>query len=344
MVRKSNDEVLCTATYGGMLKSRKGVNVPGTRLPISSITEKDKRDLKLICELDLDYVALSFVRSADDILELRSLMQAEGAEIPIVAKIEKSEAVEELEAIAEVTDAMMVARGDLGIDVPPQEVPLLQKRIINICNRAGKPVITATQMLQSMVDLPRPTRAEASDVANAILDGTDAVMLSGETAAGKYPVEAVLMMRHISEITEQQFPYDIWRTRRQESYKRGSITRAISGACCSVAEHVEASYIVSTSMSGYTAMQIARHRPESRVVAVSPQPKTQRRLALVWGVECLLEEHMEKRSQIIDTTIEALRPLNLRPGERIVITAGVPLGKSGQTNLIQVHEITEDDL
>ena len=344
VVRKVDEELYCTATYAGTLRSRKGINLPGTPLPISSITDKDKIDLKLICELQLDYVALSFVRSPNDIHELRELMAIEGANIPVIAKIEKSEALAVLDDILAVTDGMMVARGDLGIDVPPQEVPLLQKQMIRLCNAAGKPVITATQMLQSMVDVPRPTRAEASDVANAILDGTDAVMLSNETASGKYPVESVLMMRHIAEITEQQFPFDVWRQRRQESYQRGNITRAISGACCMVAEQVEASYIVSASMSGYTAMQIARHRPRTPIICVTPRPETQRLLALVWGVECVHMPSFKKRHKVLEKTIAAIQPLHVRPGQRIVITAGVPLGLSGSTNLIQVHEFTIDDM
>ncbi|RMH02423.1 MAG: pyruvate kinase [Chloroflexi bacterium] len=336
---KREDTLLCQVTVAGLLESRKGVNAPGTDLPISSVTEKDKEDLKLICQLDLDYVALSFVRSADDVLELRSLMEANGTPIPIIAKIEKSEAIEQLEAIRDAADGMMVARGDLGIEVPPQEVPLLQKRIIRACNAVGKPVITATQMLQSMVEHPRPTRAEASDVANAILDGTDAVMLSGETASGKFPVEAVQMMRQISEITEREFPYNLWRAQRHDLHQSFGITEAISAACCDIAEQIKARVIVSTTMSGYTARQIARYRPATPIMAVSPLPQTQRRLALVWGVECLLVTNFDDTDSMLEETVMAMRPFNLRQGDKLVITAGVPFGQSGQTNLIQVHEI-----
>jgi pyruvate kinase len=235
----------------------------------------------------------------------------------------------------------MVARGDLGIEVPPQQVPLLQKRIISVCNAAGKPVITATQMLQSMVEHPRPTRAEASDVANAILDGTDAVMLSGETASGKFPVEAVLMMKHIAEITEKEFPYEAWRTRWEqlERNRTATITEAISTASCVIAEQVKAKVIVSSSMSGLTAQQIARHRPRTPIMAVSPLEKTQRRLALVWGVECLLVPDFAGTDDMIRETVGAIEQYHLNVGEKIVITAGIPFGRSGQTNLIQVHEI-----
>jgi pyruvate kinase len=343
VTEKKGDALRCTVTVAGLLEARKGINAPGTPLPISSITGKDKEDLKLVCQLGLDYIALSFVRNADDVHELRELLRQEGRQIPIIAKIEKKEAIEELEAIRDAADGMMVARGDLGIDMPPQEVPLLQKRIIQCCNAVGKPVITATQMLQSMVDHPRPTRAEASDVANAILDGTDAIMLSQETASGKFPVESVKMMRQIAEMTERHFPYDLWRTRRRESFGRGkaNVTQAISASSCAISEEIGARLIVSASMSGYTATQIARHRPITPIIAVSPSPETQRRLALVWGVECFMVANFEQTDEMLAQTIAAVQPLDLQPGEHIVITAGVPFGSSGHTNVIQVHEIGE---
>ena len=334
------DALRCMTTVAGLLESRKGVNAPGTDLPISSITDKDKEDLKLICKLELDYVALSFVRTAEDITELRELMKNEGTNIPIIAKIEKSEAIQHLEEIRDAADGMMVARGDLGIEVQPQEVPLLQKRIIRACNEVGKPVITATQMLQSMVEHPRPTRAEASDVANAILDGTDAVMLSGETASGSFPVESVLMMKQISEIMEGAFPYTEWRNRRQaEVADSHNVAEAISAACCDIAEQVGARAIVSATMSGYTATQIARHRPPTPVMAVSPLEATQRKLSLVWGVECVLVPDFSNTDELLEQTAVAMKRYNLNPGDKLVITAGVPFGITGQTNLIQVHQI-----
>ncbi|MCP5100190.1 MAG: pyruvate kinase [Chloroflexi bacterium] len=340
VAEKRDDTLRCLVTVDGLLESRKGVNAPGTELPISSITEKDVVDLALVCKLELDYVALSFVRTAEDIHELRGLMADKGIQIPIIAKIEKSEAIEHLEEIRDVADGIMVARGDLGIEVHPQEVPLLQKRIIRCCNEVGKPVITATQMLQSMVEHPRPTRAEASDVANAILDGTDAVMLSGETASGKYPVESVLMMKQISEITEREFPYEQFRARRQDLLASlVSVTEAISAASCGVAGTINAKAIISTTMSGYTARQIARHRPPTAVLAVSPLAKTQRQLALVWGVDCLLVPDFSDTDEMLTRTVLALRPFGLSAGDKVVITAGIPFGASGQTNLIQVHEI-----
>ncbi len=334
------EAIQASVTVAGLLESRKGVSAPGANLPISSVTAKDREDLRLICELDLDYVALSFVRSAADIHELRELMEGYGNRLPIIAKIEKSEAIDELSGILEAADGMMVARGDLGIEVPPQEVPLLQKGIIAACNRAGKPVITATQMLQSMVEHPRPTRAEASDVANAILDGTDAVMLSGESAAGKFPVEAVLMMNQIAEMTEGAFPYGEWRERREEATLKGTgVAEAISAASCSVAEQVGALAIAPTTMSGFTARMIARHRPETAILAVSPSAHTRRRLALVWGVDCLLVPYSEDTDQMIDATLNALHAYGVPAGGTVVITAGVPFGARSHTNLIQVHRL-----
>ncbi len=342
VTEKIADTLRCRVTVAGLLESRKGVNAPGADLAVSSLTKKDKQDLKLACELGLDYVALSFVRTSDDVAELRRLMAKNGRIIPIIAKIEKKEAVGCLEEISRAADGMMVARGDLGIEVLPQEVPLLQKRIIQCCNAAGKPVITATQMLQSMVEHPRPTRAEASDVANAILDGTDAVMLSGETATGKYPVAAVRMMRNIANITEGAFPYDLWRQQRQQA-KKGTISlaEAISAASCEVARQIEAKAIVSSTMSGYTAQQIARHRPETAVVAVSPSAHTQRRLALVWGVECHLTPDIQDTDTMLAQSVQAMQSYGLTAGDKIVITAGVPFGSRGTTNLIQVHEIQD---
>lgn len=340
VVEKRDDTLLCKVTVAGLLESRKGVNAPGSEMDISAITEKDMADLALACELELDYIALSFVRTASDIHELRELMTAQGRPIPIIAKIEKSEAIENLEEIRDAADGMMVARGDLGIEFPPQEVPLLQKQIIQCCNRVGKPVITATQMLQSMVEHPRPTRAEASDVANAILDGTDALMLSSETASGQFPVEAVKMMTNIAEITERSFPYDLWLQRNR--HQKGSVTvpKAISAACCEVARKIGARAIVSATMSGYTAQQIAHHRPSTAVVAVTPSPETQRLLALIWGVDCLLIPDFYDTDSMFAQAVDAMRSYNLEPGDKLVITAGVPFGQHGTTNLIRVYEIS----
>jgi len=339
VIEKQKDVLRCLVTVAGKLESHKGINAPHTDMGISSITEKDREDLLLACTLNLDYVALSFVRHEDDIDELRDLMRAAGNVVPIIAKIEKNEAITRLEEILQAADGIMVARGDLGIEAGPEHVPTLQKRIIKLCNRAGKPVITATQMLQSMVQHPQPTRAEASDVANAILDGTDALMLSGESAAGKYPVESVAMMEKIANIIEEDFPYSSWRVQRQKQHKDDRVTNAISGAVCGVAEEVNAALIVCSSMSGYTAAQISRYRPETPILAVTPLEKTQRRMALIWGVDCLLIPQLNDSDNLVTAVITAVRTQNISAGKRIVITAGVPFGQSGQTNLIQVHQL-----
>lgn len=340
IAEKKGDTIRCEVTVPGLLESNRGVSAPGTNLPISSITNKDRVDFDLIRELDVDYVALSFVRSAADVIELRQLMASKNCNIPIIAKIEKAEAIEQLKDIIRVSDGMMVARGDLGIDMPAEKVPLLQKQIITVCNQVGKPVITATQMLQSMVNHPRPTRAEASDVANAILDGTDAVMLSNETATGKYPVQSVRMMKQIAENIEQAFPYDVWSNKRHEkSHQKSTISNAISSASCDVAESIDARAIVATTKSGYSARQIASHRPRTPIMAVSPSELTQRQLALVWGVECLLVPEFFNTDEMLEVTVDALKSYQLDEGDKIVITAGIPIGLATTTNLIQIHSI-----
>lgn len=334
------------SAVNGKIGSRKGVSLPGTSIPVSSITDKDQIDIVTICELDLDFIALSFVRSADDICELRDLMNVYGKNIPIIAKIEKSEAIEELDAIRDAADGMMVARGDLGIDLPPQEVPFLQKRIIRTCNEVGKPVITATQMLQSMVDNPVPTRAEATDVANAILDGTDAVMLSNETAMGQYPERSVKMMRDIAGIAEENFPFDEWNERRRKMLfeNKGDVAEAISSSAVGAARYLNLEAIVANTVSGYTARQVARYRPEQPVIALTPVEATRRRLNLVWGIETMSVPRYNSMDEIFNnTTLFIARSGRFKPGNRIAITAGTPFARTGLTNLLQVHEFTEDE-
>ena len=339
VIDKQDGVLRCRSRFDGVLKERKGINTPGTQLPIPSITEKDRRDLPIVCELRLDYVALSFVRSADDVVQLRELMEGYGARIPVIAKIEKFEAINNLQEIAETADGLMVARGDLGLDMPSQRLPMLQKQIIRVANQLGRPVITATQMLESMTTNPRPTRAESSDVANAILDGTDAVMLSGETAAGKYPVESVQMMSRIARYTEADFPYDLWVQKRKDIDIINNISDTISSASCNVAERLDAKLIITSTMSGYTANQIARHRPRTAIVAVSPLPLTQRKLALVWGVTCLLMAEVSTTDEMVERSIEAVIEPVLESDDLVVLTGGVPFGRTGFTNLIQVHKV-----
>ncbi len=339
VIEKKDGILRCRSRFDGVLKERKGINTPGTRLPIPSITEKDKNDLPVICELKLDYVALSFVREADDIVYLRELMDGHGVKIPVIAKIEKFEAIQNLESIATIADGLMVARGDLGLDMPSQQLPMLQKRIIRVANSLGRPVITATQMLESMTSNPRPTRAESSDVANAILDGSDAVMLSGETASGKYPVESVQMMNRIARHTEAEFPYNRWISKRKEIEQLNNISDTISAASCRVAEQIDAKLIITSTMSGVTAQQIARHRPETLIIAVSPQERTQRRLALVWGVSCLIMPNVKTTDEMIRQSVAAVKDPVLEKDDVVIITGGVPFGRTGFTNLIQVHKV-----
>ncbi|MEM8857253.1 MAG: pyruvate kinase [Chloroflexota bacterium] len=335
----------CFSVYEGELKQRKGINTPGTTHSIPSITDKDKNDLAFICQFQLDFVALSFVRSADDIIELRELMAGHDSKIPVIAKIEKFEAMENLKKIAAVVDGMMVARGDLGLDMPTEQLPMLQKEIISVANRFGIPVITATQMLASMEVSPRPTRAEASDIANAILDGTDAIMLSNETAVGRHPALAIQTMANIARNTENEFPYKSWRQKRKAIAKLGNISDAISTSACNLAEQIGARLIVTSTMSGYTARQISRHRPVTPIYAVTPLAKTRRNLALLWGVECIRMGQIQSTDEMIAESISAIENsdarVHLDKGDLVVLTGGVPFGKTGHTNLIQVHEIMD---
>ncbi|HEX3034091.1 MAG TPA: pyruvate kinase [Thermodesulfobacteriota bacterium] len=320
---------------GGPLSSHKGINLPTRSIRASSFTNKDKNDLAFGIEQEVDYVALSFVRAASDILEVRRFIEDRGCDIPIIAKIEKHEALEKIDEIIEAVDGIMVARGDLGVEIPLEKVPLVQKMLIEKSNRAGKPVITATQMLRSMVDNPRPTRAEVTDVANAILDGTDAVMLSEETAMGNYPVEAVEMMAKIAEDAELGFPYHLW-IYRFESKNVKTVPEAVSHAACSLAENIDASSIVTFTYSGSTARLVSKYRPRRPILALTPLEKTYRQLALTWGVTPILGQKMNGTDKMIEKVTEiALKSGLTKRGERVVITAGLPLGVPGTTNLIK---------
>lgn len=340
-------EIITSVVNGGILKPRKGVNLPHIPLSISALTDKDRKDLNFAFEHDLDYVALSFVRHAKDISELLDLMKKTyGRRIPVISKIEKPEALRELDNIIDASDAVMVARGDLGVETSPQEVPIIQKNIIHKCNLAGKPVITATQMLESMVNNPRPTRAEANDVANAILDGTDAVMLSSETAAGKYPVEAVKMMRSIASEVESSFIFrknglhDTIAHRELVKCTREKTEEAVSFATIELAEKVNAKYIVSFTHSGGTARNISKFRPLNPVIAFSPVAATVRRLALVWGVRPIELGAVNSADELLDGAAEVLKFKGMVAArDTIVVTAGVPVGTPGSTNMIKVVTI-----
>jgi pyruvate kinase len=331
-------EVATRVITGGDLKPHKGVNLPGVPLKISALTDKDRADLVFAAKQEVDFIALSFVRRPEDVMELKQLLTARGAMIPVIAKIEKLEAIDVIDAILDVSDGVMVARGDLGVEAPPEQVPLYQKMIIQKANAAGKPVITATQMLESMIHNPRPTRAEASDVANAILDGTDAVMLSAETAAGKYPVEAVQTMERIADAAgsspqyrAQLHLFDAGRT---------SVTDAIGLATCEIARQLKAKVIITATRSGYTARAVARRRPETPILAVTSSDKTQRRLALVWGIQSALVQETASTDGMISASLAAAVEKGVAAsGDLVVITAGVPFAISGRTNMIQVRVI-----
>jgi len=327
---------------GGVLQSRKGLSLPHSHLQMPSVTEKDQADAVFALEQKVDYFALSFVRCDDDVRHLRHWLEEGGADTPIIAKIEKPEAVDCVEEILAVSDGLMVARGDLGVEAPPEEVPIAQKRIIRACNRANKPVITATQMLDSMIRNPRPTRAEASDVANAILDGSDAIMLSGETAVGRYPVESVQTMARIAGVTERSMPYADWLRRAQQA-RSFDVTDAIGQVACEVAAQLEAKAIITSTVSGDTARQVASHRPVTPIIAPTPSPATYRQLALVWGVEPLLVDQFIHTDDMIVTVVEAARRRGLvHDGDLVIITAGVPLGGAGLTNTLKAHRVGEE--
>ena len=322
--------------YGGQLKSNKGMNLPGIDVSAPSLTEKDRADIPFAIEHDLDYLALSFVRRPEDIEELRALLPKG---MLIVAKIEKDSALERIEDILKVSDAVMVARGDLGVELPFEEVPLQQKRIIGLAARYGRPVITATQMLESMVQHPRPTRAEASDVANAILDGTDAVMLSAETAAGLHPVLAVEAMRRIANAAEQA---EVTRGQGLDRVMAGSasVEETIASASVTAVRLLGAETIVVFTKSGFSARIVAARRPNVRIVVLTDNQRTYRQMAMVWGVIPFLVPHCDTYEQMVALARQKLREHGLaKPGERIVVTAGVPFDVPGTTNQLKVETV-----
>jgi len=335
-------EIKCQIVNSGQIKSKKGVNVPGVAISMPGLTEKDISDIKFGIEVGVDFIAASFVRRASDVLEIRELLERHDARhIHIISKIENQQGVDNLDEILEVSDGLMVARGDLGVEIPAEEVPLVQKLMIEKCNRAGKPVITATQMLDSMQRNPRPTRAEASDVANAIFDGTDAIMLSGETAAGRYPVESVLTMSRIAERAESALHYHEIFT-KQANAQQKSVTEAISQAVAKSALDLEAKAIVTSTESGYTARMISKYKPKSQIIAVTPVEQVMRRLQLVWGVNPVKGVTATTTDEMFEIAVKGAMDTGLvRLGDTIVITAGVPVGRSGTTNLIKIHNVGE---
>lgn len=335
-------EIVTKVLNSGTLKNRKGVNVPGVRVNLPSMTEKDAADIRFGIEQGVDFIAASFVRRAADVLEIRELLERHQAEdIHIIPKIENREGIENIHEILDVSDGLMVARGDLGVEIPVEEVPLVQKELIKKCNNAGKPVITATQMLDSMQRNPRPTRAEASDVANAIFDGTDAIMLSGETAAGDYPVESVKIMSDIARRAEQALNYDAL-LRRHTKEDNVTITSALSQSVVHSASKLNAAAILTATESGYTSRVVSKYRPKSPIIAVTSNERTVRKLNLVWGVYPLLGKEATSTDEMLEQTVRtAVESKLIRHGDLVVITAGVPVGESGTTNIMKVHVIGE---
>ncbi|MCT8137397.1 pyruvate kinase [Anaerobacillus sp. CMMVII] len=326
----------------GTIKNKKGVNVPNVSVNLPGITEKDANDIRFGIEQKVDFIAASFVRRATDVLEIRELLETNGASgIHIIPKIENQEGVDNIDEILEVSDGLMVARGDLGVEIPAEEVPLVQKNLIKKCNSLGKPVITATQMLDSMQRNPRPTRAEASDVANAIFDGTDAIMLSGETAAGTYPVESVQTMNKIAVRAESALKYEEVLKRKGRESQR-TITDAISQSVAHTALNLDAAAVVTATESGHTARMISKYRPKSPIVAVTHSEEVCRKLALAWGVYPQLGTKATSTDEMLEIAVqEAVKTDFIDHGDLIVISAGVPVGETGTTNLMKVHVVGE---
>jgi pyruvate kinase len=322
---------------GGRATSRKGVNLPGVEVSAKSLTEKDREDVAAMVAIEVDWVALSFVRRPEDVREVRDLVRHHGGQAPIVAKLERPEAVDNLEAIVTETDAVMVARGDLGVEIGPERVPALQKEMINLANREAKPVITATEMLDSMIRNPRPTRAEASDVANAIFDGTDAVMLSGETAAGRYPVEAVRTMARICEVAESSG--ELVQPPTPPVMEGLSVARVVAKAAVQAARDIGAKVICVFSFSGSSVQLVSKFRPDVPIIGLITQPAPMRRLALMWGTDgALVPERDHSRDLILSAEETCLRGGYAQRGDSIVIVSGIPGGHGG-TNRVLVHRV-----
>ncbi|MBD2730999.1 pyruvate kinase [Nostoc sp. FACHB-892] len=338
-INRDKGDLHCRITVPGKLSNNKGVNFPGVYLSIKAMTDKDREDLMFGLDQGVDWVALSFVRNPQDLIEIKELISSTGKQVPVVAKIEKHEAIEQMEAVLALCDGVMVARGDLGVELPAEDVPVLQKRLIATANRLGIPIITATQMLDSMVSNPRPTRAEVSDVANAILDGTDAVMLSNETAVGNYPVEAVATMARIAERMEQEEAQHLNLRSLRDS--RRSIPNAISQAVGQIAEQLGAAAIMTLTQTGATARNVSKFRPQTPILAVTPHVNVARQLQMVWGVKPLLVLGLPSTGQTFQAAINVAQELKLlSEGDLVVMTAGTLQGISGSTDLIKVEVVT----
>ncbi|MGB3209207.1 MAG: pyruvate kinase [Desulforhopalus sp.] len=336
-----NGDVYTRVLVSGRLASRKRVSLPDCDVNLPSLSEKDKLDIAFGVEQDVDFIAASFVRKADDVWAVRKILEDSGGNQAIIAKIESRQGVENLEEILQAAEGLMVARGDLGVEMPAEEVPVIQKRIIRAANLVGKPVITATQMLESMITCPFPTRAEASDVTNAIYDGTDAVMLSAETAVGAYPSEAIRFLVRCANIAENSIDYDAMLASGLR-HRRQTVTDSISYACCATAADLGAAAIITSTTSGSTARMVARHRPKAPIIAVSPSVESLRKLQLIRGVTTILSDCASTMDEQLDMSTNAVRQAGLiHNGDLVVITAGMPIGTTGTTNMLKVRTVED---
>ncbi|MBE5826245.1 MAG: pyruvate kinase [Butyrivibrio sp.] len=338
-VEKVTDtDIVCSVVNGGPISDKKGVNVPGAELTMPYLSKQDRSDIEFGCEQGFDFVAASFVRTKEDVLDIRQILDAHNSPMKIIAKIESTQGLNNLEEILDVADGIMVARGDMGVEVPFEEVPVFQKKMIKLAEAAGKYVITATQMLDSMIHHPRPTRAECTDVANAIYDGTTATMLSGETAAGDYPVEALKTMVRIAERTEADIDY-VGRLKKRD-YAPSDDTTAISHATCNIAAELNADAILTVTMSGFTASMVSMYKPNCKIIACTINPTVCRQLNLMFGVTPLHIRQEDTADELFREAINSAKAAGyLKTGDKVVITAGVPLGIPGRTNMIRVEEI-----
>lgn len=335
----TENDIVCHVINGGAVSNHKGINVPGAILSMPYISDVDRADITFCAQMGFDFLAASFARCKEDILEVRKILDEHKSKAKIIAKIENMQGIDNLDEILEVSDGIMVARGDMGVEIPLEEVPVIQKTMIKKAVAMGKHVITATQMLESMINNPRPTRAETADVANAIYDGTTAIMLSGESAAGKYPLEAVKTMARIAERTEQDIDYS-GRMKKVTQDMKGDITTAISHATCTTAADLNAAAIITVTMSGFTAGMVSRFKPGCTIIGCSVNPRVCRQLNLLWGVEPLLIEKKDTAGDLFEeATLQAKKAGLIKEGDVVVLTAGVPLGITGTTNMLRVIEV-----
>ncbi|MBI4651404.1 pyruvate kinase [Candidatus Desantisbacteria bacterium] len=339
VIKKIKDEIVCEVKRGGKLKSKKGVNFPSRSLSIPALTGKDILDVKFGLSEKVDVIALSFVRQADDIIKLCKLIRSLGGDIPIIAKIVKYEAIENLEKILDVCDGIMVARGDLGVEVPIENIPIYQKLIIRKANEHGKPVITATQMLESMIENPTPTRAEVTDISNAILDGTDAIMLSAETSIGKYPVEAVKIMARIAEKTEEIINYpELFKTRKIGSYQM--IADAVAHGACQMAYDLSANALITFTSSGHTARLISKYRPHAPIYVFTTNDEVARKVNLYWGTRCFKIKEVKTTDEMFKHALDtAKKEKIIQKNDTVILTAGIPVKEKANTNLIRVVKV-----